>query len=107
MTNCSGVDVPNHMYCYEDTVNGYSLECPRSCPRDCLDDDTDTVCMSDLGSYTGTCNRHKALCEMYAQEHLDNEDLGNATEVLESISIASAGHCDSKWFLFESTLSYF
>merc|ERR1719494_1005647 len=99
LRNCSGVEVPNHIYCYEDTVNGYSLECPRSCPRDCLDDDEDTVCASDLGSYTGTCNMHKAVCELYGKEHLDNNDMGNATEVLANITLTSAGPCDR-------TLSY-
>ena len=39
---------------------------------------------------------HKALCDMYAQEHLDNDDMGNATDVLKNINITSAGHCDSK-----------
>ena len=89
------------MYCYEDTVNGYSLECPRSCPRDCLDDDEDTVCASDLGSYTGTCNMHKAVCELYGKEHLDNNDMGNATEVLANITLTSAGPCDSKGNYFK------
>ena len=96
LTNCSGVDIPNHMYCYDDNVTGHSLECARSCPTDCMDDDTDTVCASDLGTYTGSCNMHKALCDMYAQEYLDNDNFNNATDALENITISSTGPCDSK-----------
>ena len=59
--NCTNVTVPNNLYCYEDPTSGHTLECPRSCPMDCIDAETDTVCASDLGTYDGSCNLSKKV----------------------------------------------
>ena len=84
------------MYCYADETKGYSIDCPRSCPMDCMDSSTDAVCSSELGTYNGACDMSQKVCEFYAREYIDAEDMGNATDILENITVAANGACNRK-----------
>ena len=88
------------MYCYEDHPSNYTIDCPRSCPMDCMDTDTDLVCASDLGTYSGSCDMKMKVCELYAREHLDNGDMIKAAEVLENITVINNEACPSKKYSF-------
>ena len=93
--NCTNVTVPNNLYCYENTAN-YTFDCPRSCPMDCMDSDVDPVCASDLGTYGGSCDKAQKVCELYARELIDQEDMDGAAEVLKNITITNNEQCPSK-----------
>ena len=94
--NCTNITVPNNMYCYEDPSSGHVLDCPRSCPLDCMDMQTDPICSSDLGTYEGSCDMQMKTCESYAREFLDQGNLTEAADVLRNITVASDKSCPSK-----------
>ena len=84
------------MYCYADENEGYVIDCPRSCPMDCMDSSTDAVCSSELGTYNGACDMSQKVCEFYAREYIEAGDMGNATVILENITVAANGACNRK-----------
>ena len=63
---------------------------------DCMDSDVDPVCASDLGTYGGSCDKAKKVCELYARELLDQGDIDGAADVLENITITNDEPCPSK-----------
>ena len=63
---------------------------------DCMDSDIDPVCASDLGTYGGSCDKAKKVCELYARKLIDQGDLNGAADVLEKITITNNEQCPSK-----------
>ena len=84
------------MFCYEDLNSSYVLDCPRTCPVDECEEDEYTVCSSELGTYSSACDMSKKVCEFYARKYLDAGDEGNATQILENITITENAPCNRK-----------
>ena len=64
-----------------------------------MDTDTDSVCASDLGTYDGSCDMKKKVCELYARELLDKGNITEAADVIENITITNHQPCSSKYFI--------
>ena len=60
-----------------------------------MDSDTDDVCATDLGTYQGSCDMSKKVCELYARELLDRGNITAAFDVLQEITVAENAPCAS------------